>query len=135
MLTLMDMTTRYPESLPLHRIDMVTVADTLIEFSPDLDYRRSDRGSSFTSQLMKEVTKRLGITQIFASPYHPETNGMLEHWHSTLKAMIRKSGRGRKELPALLFACRDDTHEATGFLPFKLLFGRQVRGPLDFVKE
>jgi len=88
---------------------------------------------------MKEIAKRLGIMQIFASPYHPETNGMLERWHSTLKAMMRKSGRSRKEwdllLSALLFAYRDAAHEATSFLPFELLFGRQVCGPLDLVKE
>ena len=74
-----------------------------------------------------------------ASPYHPESNGMLERWHSTLKAMLRKSGRGRKEwdvlLPTLLFAYREATHEATGFSPFELVFGRHVRGPLDLVKE
>ncbi len=141
-LTLMDMATRYPEALPLRRIDTETVADALIQFFARFGLPKellSDRGSNFTSQLMKEVNKRLGITQIFASPYHPETNGMLERWHSTLKAMMRKSGKGRKEwdllLPMLLFAYRDATHEATGFSPFELLFGRQVRGPLDLVKE
>ena len=53
--------------------------------------------------------------------------------------MLRKSGRGRKEwdllLPTLLFAYREAQHEATGFSPFELVFGRPVRGPLDLVKE
>ncbi len=55
------------------------------------------------------------------------------------EAMMQKSGKGRKEwdllLPMLLFAYREATHEATGFSPFELLFGRQVCGPLDLVKE
>ena len=64
---------------------------------------------------------------------------MLERWHSTLKAMRKKSGRGRKEwdllIPTLLFAYREAMHKATGFSPFELVFGRTVRGPLDLVKE
>ncbi len=54
--------------------------------------------------------------------------------------MMGKSGKGRKEwdlLPAdaTFRFYREATHEATGFSPFELLFGRQVRGPLDLVKE
>ncbi len=88
----------------------------------------SDRGTNFTSKLLNETAKRLGIGRILASPYHPESNGMLERWHSTLKAMLRKSGRGRKEwdilLSTLLFAYREATHEATGLSPFELVFDR-----------
>ncbi len=87
---------------------------------------------------MMETCKRLGVGRILSSPYHPESNGMLERWHSTLKAMLRKSGRGRKEwdllLPTLLFAYREAAHEAIRFSPFELVFGRAVRGPLDVVK-
>lgn len=38
-------------------------------------------------------------------------------------------------LPYLCFAYRDAPHSATGFSPFELLFGRDVRGPLSLVKE
>ncbi len=35
----------------------------------------------------------------------------------------------------LLFAYREVPQCSTGFSPFELLFGRQVRGPLDVLKE
>ena len=141
-LTIMDMATRYPEAKALRRVDTQAILKPLINFFSRFGFPAeilSDRGSNFTSKLMKEVTKRLKIEQVLASPYHPESNGALERWHSTLKAMMRKSGKGRTEwdqlLPMLLFAYREAVHEATGFSPFHLLFGREVRGPLDIVKE
>ena len=36
---------------------------------------------------------------------------------------------------SLLFAYREAPQEATGFLPFELLYGRTVRGPVQILKE
>lgn len=38
-------------------------------------------------------------------------------------------------LPYLLFAYREAPQTSTGFSLFELLDGRQVRGPLDILKE
>ena len=38
-------------------------------------------------------------------------------------------------IPYLLFAYREVPQASTGFSPFELLYGRQVRGPLDIVRE
>ncbi len=38
-------------------------------------------------------------------------------------------------MPFLLFAIRDSVNETTGFSPFELVYGHQVRGPLKMVKE
>ena len=35
----------------------------------------------------------------------------------------------------MLFAYREVLQASTGFSPFKLLYGRQVRGPLDVLRE
>lgn len=91
------------------------------------------------SELMKQVTDTLGIDHIRTSPYHPQTNGMLERFHATLKSMIRKSSQEKNQwdlyLPYACFAFRDTTHSATGYTPFQLLFGRDVRGPLSLLYE
>ncbi|KAL8618325.1 hypothetical protein ACOMHN_061170 [Nucella lapillus] len=54
--------------------------------------------------------------------------------------MLKKVVRDRPKdwhryLPALLFACRELPSESTGFSPFKLLFGRKVRGPVSLLQE
>ena len=38
-------------------------------------------------------------------------------------------------LPYVLFAYREVPQESTGYSPFELLYGREVRGPLDVMKE
>ena len=99
----------------------------------------SDQGSNFMSTLMKKVTELLQIHHLKTSPYHPQTDGMLERFHGTLKGMMRKTSTASKDwdeyLPYVCFAIRDSVHAATGFTPFQLLFGRDVRGPLSLLKH
>ena len=56
--------------------------------------------------------------------------------------MLRKlcdeqSKQWNRYIPALLFAYRDASavQDTTGFSPFQLLYGRQVRGPLSILRE
>ena len=92
----------------------------------------------FVCALMKEAMKRQDIQHTKVSPYHPESNGNLERWHSTLKAMIIKSGKGRTDwdrlLQALCYSYRLAIHCSTGHPPFELVFGREVQGPLTLTK-
>ena len=40
-----------------------------------------------------------------------------------------------KMMPYLLFTYREVPQSSTGFSPFELLYGQDVRGPLDVLKE
>ena len=100
----------------------------------------TDQGSNFTSQLLSEVYRMLQISPIRTSPYHPQTDGLVERFNQTLKAMLRRTAveEGKdwdKLLPYLLFAYRQVPQASTGFSPFELLYGREVRGPLDVIRE
>lgn len=80
----------------------------------------------------------LGIKQINSSAYHPESQGSLERFHSTLKIMIRAySFENDKDwdegVNLLLFATNES--QSLGFSPFELVFGHQVRGPLAVLCE
>ena len=44
----------------------------------------SDLGSNFISEVIKETCNIFGIERIYTSPYHPQTDGLLEKFHSTL---------------------------------------------------
>ena len=56
----------------------------------------SDRGASFTSKVIEELCKILGVKHLWTMPYHPQTNGLVERSHQTIMHMIRKLGEEKK---------------------------------------
>ena len=50
----------------------------------------SDRGANFLSTLVREVCKLLGVKKINTSGYHPQTDGLVEKFNSTLINMVAK---------------------------------------------
>ena len=47
----------------------------------------TDQGTNFMSRLMGEVYRMLGVKTIRTSPYHPQTDGLIERFNQTLKAL------------------------------------------------
>ena len=142
-LVLCNYATCYPEVLSLRSIDAKHVAEQLITVFSRVGMPceiLTDQGSNFTSQLLAELYRLLHIHAIRTSPYHPQTDGMVDRFNQTLKAMLRKTidEEGKdwdKLIPYLLFAYREVPQASTGFSPFELMYGRDVRGPLDVLKE
>ncbi|GFO25035.1 Pol polyprotein [Plakobranchus ocellatus] len=95
-----------------------------------------DNGPQFISSGLKE----LNFKHIFSTPYHPQTNGVVERFHGTLKNMLRKLSYEcptcwDKYFDATLYAYRSQVHSATGFSPFYLLFGRAPRCPMAMLHD
>ncbi|KAL8570939.1 hypothetical protein ACOMHN_023611 [Nucella lapillus] len=142
-LTMVDYATRYPEAVALKRIETEVVAEGLVEVFSRVGVPSevlSDRGSQFTSGVMREVSRLLGVTQLYTTPYHPQSNGLVERFNGTLKGMLKKLCEERpsdwdRYIPAALFAYREAPQESTGFSPFELLYGRTVKGPVSILKE
>ena len=72
------------------------------------------------------------------SGYHPQTDGLVEKFNSTLISMIAKSCEAcyhnwNARLPYLLFAYRVSAQESTREAPFFLLYGRDARIPTETV--
>ena len=83
-LIICDYATRYPEAMPLRSIDAGTVAEQLIQLFARVGIPReilSDQGTNFMSQLLKELYNLLHIHRIRTSPYHPQTDGMVERFN------------------------------------------------------
>ena len=78
--------------------------------------------------------------RVKTTPYRPQTDGLVERYNQTLKGMLRKfvAANGKdwdRWFPYLMFAYREVPQASTGFSPFELLYGRQVRGPLDLLRD
>ena len=141
-LTMMCLYTKYPEVISLRRVDNHTVLEAMLEIFARHGIPKNiltDQGSVFMSKLTQQLYQTLDIKRVRTSPYHPQSDGALERWHACLKGMMRRAEidlrNSDKQLKFLLFAYRDTPHCVTGFSPFTLLFGREVKGPLCMLKS
>ena len=142
-LTICDYATRYPEAVAMPSVEATRIARELVNLFSHVgvpDEILTDQGTNFMSSLLEEIYRLLHIKRIRTTPYHPQTDGVVERFNGTLKSMLRKFvSRSQKDwdeyLPYLLFAYREVPQETTGFSPFDLLYGRHVRGPLDVLRE
>ena len=138
-LTLVDTTTMWAEAVPMPSCDSKHVADALLGIFTRLGFPQrilTDNGSQFRGKLMEETFRLFHARHIFSSPYHPQSNGLVERRNGTLISILRKIAQEKTEdwdlyLPAALFAYREVPHHSTGFAPATLLFGRPIKGPLE----
>ncbi len=132
------MTTRWPEAVPLKNITAKSVVEGLWSiFSRTAIPEKilSDQGSQFCGKVMKQFSEWLGMERVRTSPYHPESNGVVERLHGTLMAMLGKcmsEGLDRVgQVSFTLFVLRQMPHADSGYSPFDLVYGFHVRTPLD----
>ncbi|KAK3701802.1 hypothetical protein QZH41_005161 [Actinostola sp. cb2023] len=135
--TICDYATQYPEAIPLSSTEAGRIAKHLVVVFSRVGIPEeilTDQGTNFMSVLLQDVYQLLNIKRIRTSPYHPQTDGLVERFNSTLKSMLKKFVASNIKdwddyLPYMLFAYREVPQESTGFSPFELLYGRRVRGP------
>ena len=87
-LVIMDYETRCPEAFSLKNMTSEAVADCLVEVTARLGVPNevlSDNGTNFTSKVMARFCMTVGIKQIKTSPYHPQTDGMVERFNTPLR--------------------------------------------------
>ena len=143
-LVAMDYFTKWPEAYPIPSQDAVTVANVLVtsffsRFGVPNELH-SDQGRNFESRVFKECCRIMGIRKTRTTPLHPESDGMVERFNRTLGQELAKCcrhGQGDWDLnlPYFLMAYRSAEHETTGYTPAHLMFGREMRLPLDLMFE
>jgi transposase InsO family protein len=93
----------------------------------------SDRGRNFTSSLVREICKLLGVKKVFIRPYRAQCSGQVEQFHRTLHTGVSfyldETGRNRDDkVDYVLWAYRAQLHSITRFSPFYLLHGLEMPG-------
>ena len=143
-LVVIDVHSHYPEAFPLRAIDSKHIANELMKLFTRVGIPKllqHDQATNFVSKMMLQLYTLLGINHISSSCYHPETNALVERLNGTIKKLLKTCLVGRDTrtwdeiLPLVLFAIRASKHESTGFSPFELMYGYQIRGPLDIIRE
>ena len=142
LLTCICMASRWLEAIPLKSITARNIANCLVNIFSRTGIPLeliSDQGTQFMGKVVTQLCQLLHITKIRTTPYHPEGNGVIERVHSTLGAMLTKAkSQGLDwvaQVPFALFALRSAPNRETGFSPYELVFGKQVRTPLDILHQ
>lgn len=96
----------------------------------------TDQGRQFESELFNQLNRTLGIEHLRTSPYHPQSNGLVERFHRTLKTAIRcREEDWISALPMVLLALRNQMKEDLGASPAQLVYGSSLRIPGEFLQE
>jgi hypothetical protein len=138
----MDYFTKWPEARALSNATAENVAKFIYE---DIICRHgvpkillSDQGSHFKNKVIDELCNKFQIKHRFSSPYHPQTNGLVERFNKTLCTTLAKMEdilNWDRYISSALFAYRTTIHSTTRYTPFYLNYGRNPVTPLDIENE
>ena len=97
----------------------------------------NDWGASFMSSIINKLCKILSVKKLWTTPYHPQTNGLVEKWQQTIMRMIRKLGEDKKadwpgHLAEIIHAYNATWSAVMGYSPHYLMFRWRPRLPVNF---
>ena len=89
----------------------------------------SDNGPQFNANFFQSVCRVLGITNLYTSAYHPQTNGQVERWNRTIASMLRNYVKEHQDdwdvyVGPLTYAYNSQVHRTTRTKPFELVLSR-----------
>ena len=136
LLTMMDRFTRCLEAVPMRSISAKAVATKFYNHwimrygAPDRVI--TDQGRQFESEMFHYLLQLVGTVRHRTTPYHPQTNGLVERAHSTLKNTLRclltKFKCWELSLPTAVFAMNNAVNDL-GVSPYLLVYGEQLMLP------
>lgn len=143
-LVVADYFTKWTECFALPNIEAKTIASVIVEevitrFGvPDTIH--SDQGRQYESELFQETCKLLDIQKTHTTPYHPQSDGMVERFNRTLTTMLSAFVNEHHSdwdvhLPYVMMAYRSSIQETTGMTPNMLMLGRETKTPVDIMYE
>jgi len=138
LLTCVDRATRWIEAVPLVEITASTVAVAFLEtwvsrFGVPL-HVLTDRGAQFESELFKKLASLTGFDRLRTTSYHPQTNGMVERVHKTVKtSVMAKNKSWLVSLPIVLLSIRSIQNDS-GYSPFTAVTGGNLFIPRVIVE-
>src|SRR5262249_270519 len=100
----------------------------------------TDRDSKFTSKFWERLCQRAGMKRSLSTSYHPRTDGQTEQMNKTVKQIIRANldqfqTNWPEILPMAELAINNTVNATTKFSPFRLLYGQEVKIPIDEIDK
>ena len=136
-LTIIDRMTRWPEAAAISD----ATADTILQAFDRVWISRfgvprivtSDRGAQFTAKAWTDSITRLGISAATTTAYHPQSNGLVERFHRSLKnalwCAVAATKPWTRSLPWVLLGLRNGPCSETATSAAEVLYGTALRVP------
>lgn len=132
-LTIIDSFSKYAQAYPLHSLAATEIAENLITFFSHHGIPSKvivDNGTEFKNITVTELLQLHKIQIHFCSPNHPQSNGVIERFHSTLTEHIRLlNNQGFDKTPIIqkikyaILAYNHSIHSCTNFKPIDIISG------------
>jgi hypothetical protein len=143
LLTAICNASKFAFAMPVTNLRAKTLATRLMKLFSSIGLPKTlrlDSATQWRGSLMQELTRSLGIACNIATPFHHESIGTLERFHSTLERMAKSfihehPTQWDVAIDFYLFAYNSVKSAATGFSPQELVFGRNLRSPLNVIRE
>ena len=144
LLTAVDRLTRWPLAIPMKDITASTVIDAfthgLIATFGIPQSVTTDNGSQFQSAIWQQLMQTWGIQSHFTTPYHPQSNGLVERFHRRLKEALNalvteESDKWYWKLPCVLLAIRTTMKPDINASPADLVFGEGLAIPGEILSS
>jgi hypothetical protein len=127
------------EGRALRELDSLSVAHFVYEdviCRHGLPQRIVMDGGAENLDLTKSLLERYRVKNVHISPYHPQSNGLVERGHGPLVNALSKYTRDGpadwvRYLSLALWSDRITTRRSTGYTPFELVYGRDCLLPVD----
>ncbi|CAG2250991.1 unnamed protein product [Mytilus edulis] len=140
LLLVVDSGSKWCEAFPMRTQEATEVANILFrEIIARFGAPRcivSDQGANFLSKLVAALCELLQIKRHYTSAYHPQTNAACERMNSfivqSLRAQLEKQTDWPNYIAPIMMAYRmTPATQSTQYSPFHLLFGQEMRAPID----
>ena len=133
-----DYLTKWPEAKAMKE----ATAENVVEFIWRIICRHgcpkiilSDRGTHFRNKIVDRLCEKFRIKHKLSSPYHPQTNGLVERFNRTLceslAKVTEKEDQWDEHIEPVLFAYRTIKQATTKKTPFFMTYGREAILPID----
>ncbi|XP_033761554.1 uncharacterized protein K02A2.6-like [Pecten maximus] len=87
----------------------------------------SDNGPPFNGKQFSDFSKEYEFQHITSSPRYPQSNGKVENAVRTVKRILEKSRKGRRDLYLAILDWRNTPREIVKSSPVQRLYGRRTR--------